>query len=400
MRTNEKLLHDALIPLPDEEYSTATVTPVSDETMDDGGYMNAPVAPSPAAESEAMAGLMAPAHSAPTKQRRDWDTLRTERIEGALDMLWNPDAGLPWAWENLTKATDTIKLGDLVVVTAYTGSGKTTFLQNNVNAWAAMDEKVLYFGTEQSVRSLTFKNACLSLGVSFSDAVRGRLSPKWTLRLEKAIRAQGEAPFNNISFYPSPAPTLSEVERAMRLAVKSGIRNHVVDHLGCITPDVTNKATARMSRWEFVMYCIMTLKNLATELNSRCIIAAQLMAEETSDIAKHSKPNMKSVQGGQAVSQWADLCLGLFQPFRRGATDEEKLAVKRGEADISTVVEPQTAAVVQLKHREGMVARTELFWVKHNLFTPRTVEDTFSSLPASEYEDEVRAKEMGIWAEV
>lgn len=374
MKTNDKLLHDALIPTADSEYE------------DDGGYMHAPA---PYRADEALARVMAPAHAEPAKAVRNYDSLLNERVDGALSMLYNPDPGLPWASDALTQMVDTIKRGDLVVVTAYTGAGKTTFMQNNIEAWAAMGERVLYFGTEQHVDALTFKAACMAARVSFSDAVRGRLSPKWTRALEKAIMAQRAFPYNNVVFYPSPNPTLGEAVKAITRGVKDGILNHGIDHLGCISPD---PAQARMSRWEFVMHCVATFKNLAVKLRCRIILAAQLMADETSDAAKHNKPNMKAVQGGQAVSQWADLVLGIYQPYRMDATKEEKLAVARGEADILTVIEPQTAAVAQLKHREGIIPRTTLYWVKNNRFTERGAERTMPlKLSQTEYEQDKRA---------
>jgi energy-coupling factor transporter ATP-binding protein EcfA2 len=379
MLTNDKMLHDALAPIADDAGPMACY----DASLDDVGFMHLPTAASAAAEEETLARLIAPPHEA-KRERRTFKTLGNEQTDEALEMLYNADPGLSWAWDELTEITDTIKPGDLVVVSAYTGSGKTTFVQNNTAAWSQMGEKVLMFGTEQKAAALRFKMACMRIGVNFSNAVRGRLDRKWTLRLEQAIKELNQAPFDNVSFYPDSSPTLNQVIVAIRAAHKAGIRTSVLDHLGCMCPD---REHASMTRWAFNGMAVQQLKDLCTELGHRLIIAAQLMSgDEGGDAARHTRPQLNKIQGGQMIAQFADLVIAIFQPQKTGVGDEAKLAVKRGEADLSTIVEPNTATVVQLKHREGMPPRMAMFWVKNNRFTPRRHGETLETLPISEYE--------------
>lgn len=328
--------------------------------------------------------------SAEPRAHRRFSELRNQRVDGALSLVRNSNGGfaLPEAMAKLQEHTDTWMPGDLVIIPAYTGAGKTTLVQNIVVGWAELGHQILFFGTEQEPAGLTLKAGCLIAGVPVMDARRGRLRPKWKKMLEAAIEGQRVAPYDKITYYPSTSPTSREVMDAIRASGKNGVRIFVLDYLGRVdTSDMGKDA-----EWCRTKTFVKALKTMATELNVLVVCTAQLMKGENAAYAAHVKPEMVNIQGGQAVGQEADIVIGIFQPMRRGVPQASLMAVRNGEMEVSEVIEPMTAAVVVLKHREdgGRRGRIALFWVKHNRLTPRDPSELYlpTEIQRSRYEVE------------
>lgn len=325
------------------------------------------------------------------KVKRSLETILKDRVSGALGMLDNPDPGLSWPWPNLTAATDTMCEGDLILIAAYTGSGKTTFLQNCQHYWARKEIKQMYFGTEQAVDALTLKAACMTIGVPFRDARRGRVKGVWLKRLKDAVRAQGQAPFNNITYYPEPEPTPDDLEKAIRYGAKQGIKVFIIDYLGRV------KLPGEQPEWMEGKQLVVRLKNLAVKLKIRIIAAIQVNGNPNDKTQKFYPPDPDNFQWGKAPAREADQVIGVFQPIKKGIDEETITAFKRGEIDMSQIVEPHSGATVVIKFREDgvFVGGVCTFWVKNNLFTVRRKLDSRPpEAPKGGYRAYVRKGEM------
>jgi len=321
--------------------------------------------------------------------------LCTERVAGALTLANTKFKGYDLPWLNLQQHTDTLLPGDLVVFAAYTGSGKTTVVQNLTDHWAKEGHSILVFPTEQRPDAMTLKQGCLMAGIPLMDARRGRLDRDWKAKLDAAIALQGQAPYDRVTYYPSPEPTTSEVLDAIKAAAGKGVGIFVVDYLGRIDyADIRAGA-----EWEKVKIFVRQLKNLAVKLNVLIIACAQMMKGESAALAAHRKPDMGNIQGGQSVGQEADICLGIYQPLSKTATDLDLQQVQRGGMNVEEVIEKSTAAIVVLKHREdgSRRGRHALFWVKHNRLVMRNTQDAVmpEELEFSEYERDMERKHDG-----
>ena len=54
---------------------------------------------------------------------------------------------------------------------------------------------------------------------------------------------------------------------------------------------------------------------------------------------------------GGHKEQYADLFLGTYRPLNPGATKDQLAAVRDGNADVSTILAPNTTAINVIKHR-------------------------------------------------
>ena len=298
---------------------------------------------------------------------RSLETILNDRVSGALSILDNPDPGISWPWPNLTEATDTMCGGDLVLIAAYTGSGKTTFLQNCQNTWARKGIRQMYFGTEQAVDTLTLKAACLNTGIFFRDARRGRVKGRFFKALKEAVKAQAHAPFSNITYYPDPEPSGDDLEKAIRYGAKQGVKVFIVDYLGRV------RLPGKKAEWVEGKELVVRLKNLAVKLKVLVIAAVQVNGNANDKLQKYYPPDPDNFQWGKAPAREADQVIGVFQPVKKGVHEDALDAFRRGEVDLNKVVEPHSAAAVVLKFREEgvFVGNTCLFWVVDNVFTVR-----------------------------
>ncbi len=329
--------------------------------------------------------LEAPARSA--RKRRDLAVVRQERVDGALAILANATPGVRWPWPSLNMQTDTLVPGTVILMAAYTGSGKTTVALNAVQYWSKSGHEVLYFGTEQSASSLTLKTACMDLGVPYADAIRGRLSAHWVGRVEAAVSEQAAS---SVTYYPHNSPTVSDVEAAIRASAREARRAGkqlvvVLDYLGHFDLGELRGDFPQRNR-DFAKL----LKKLAVELSIIVVECAQVGAGDLAgSMIRHTKPEIAQIQGGTGIQQEADVILGVYAPLKRDVTEEQRAGVRAGHEDLSTIVEPYTAAIALLKHREGaMLGSTSLFWVRHNRLYQRKRTDRIlpPELELSEYE--------------
>lgn len=307
-----------------------------------------------------------------TKRARTAQEFCHERVDDALAILAESKEGIPWPWSNLTQNTDTICEGDLILVVAYTGSGKTTFLQNCLLFWSQLSHKVLYFGTEQSVAMLSLKWACMMLGIPFRDARRGRVKGGLLKRLKAMLNKQRETPLNNISFYPKSDPTPDDLEGAIRRAARKGVKIFVIDYLGRIA------LAGKTAEWIEGKSLMVRLKKLAVELKVVIYAAAQVNGDSQDRLKKHYPPDLDSIQWGKAPAREADIVIAVFQPVKKGLTEEERDGYKRGEIPTDKIIQPNTAVVIVLKQREegAMVGQCASFWVTNNTFYVRNKMDS------------------------
>lgn len=335
----------------------------------------------------------------PTETTDRLAQLCSERVQGAHRLASSTFAGYDLPWLNLQRHTDTFLPGDLIIFAAYTGSGKTTVVQNLTDHWAKKGHSVLVFPTEQRPDAMTLKQGCMMSGIPLMDARRGRLDAHWKAKLDAAIALQGQAPYNRVSYYPSPEPTTTQVLKAIAAAAAKGVDIFVIDYLGRM--DYSDIKTG--SEWQQVKTFVRQLKNLAVKLNVLIVACAQMMKGEAAALAAHRKPDMGNIQGGQAVGMEADICLGIYQPLDKNATDLQLASVQKGYMDVEEVIMKATAAIILLKHREdgSRRGRHALFWVKHNRLVMRNPQDASmpEQLETSEYErDMIRKMDASLFS--
>lgn len=252
--------------------------------------------------------------------------------------------GVATGFPDLDNATAGLQKGNLIILAARPGVGKTT-LAMNIAQYAAINEKknVGFFSLEMSVEELTDR---LSVNVADIDAWRlktGKLTEDEFTKLSTAYGILAEAPI-----YIDDTPGLSILEmrtKARRLQVENGLDLLIVDYLQLA------KSRNLENRVQEVSEISQGLKNLARELKIPVIALSQLSRGVESRNVK--KPQLSDLRESGSIEQDADIVMFLWRE------DEDKL--ENMMLDIA-------------KHRNGALASIPLFFKGDRIkFYPREV---------------------------
>lgn len=252
--------------------------------------------------------------------------------------------GIATGFPDLDNATAGLQKGNLIILAARPGVGKTT-LAMNIAQYAAINNKknIGFFSLEMSVEELTDR---LSVNVADIDAWRlktGKLTEEEFTKLSTAYGILAEAPI-----YIDDTPALSILEmrtKARRLQVENGLDLLIVDYLQLA------RSRNLENRVQEVSEISQGLKNLARELKIPVIALSQLSRGVESRNVK--KPQLSDLRESGSIEQDADIVMFLWRE------DEDKL--ENMMLDIA-------------KHRNGALASIPLFFKGDRIkFYPRDV---------------------------
>lgn len=247
-------------------------------------------------------------------------------------------------------ATGGFAAGELIILAARPGVGKTAFATQIALYNANQDRKALLVSLEMSDSELITRVLCGMAGVD-SRSVRGKnASPKQLERLEQSAERIGDAPL----FVWSPvSATLSKIRAiARQQAAVSPLSMLVVDYLQLMRPESDER---RMQRHEQVSAMSSGLKILARELKVPVLCLAQLNRE-----ADGNEPKLSHLRESGSIEQDADAVLFLH-PGAAAVGDS-----------------PARASLIVAKHRHGDTGKLELAWY------PQTT--TFGEPPNQEWD--------------
>lgn len=273
--------------------------------------------------------------------------------------------------------------GRVIVVTGATGNGKTTLLLELARRAAMRGDKLAYLGTEQPPHELWRTMACalegVPSGVGITDAWDD-LTPadldvirrvRWTLDGDAAPPIDTPAdvrrfventetdlmakigPRLNILDHPMPTP--GAVRAACRRAVQDGARLVVLDHLGRVLGD-----DADAQAYGAKKAATSALVEIAKQEGVCLLVGVQQNRKERGGdhLGPYQPPKLVGLEGGGFIEQEAWACVGVWRPLREPtpgedikAFHEQRRQARAGDIEVREVLEPDTMAVVLLKHR-------------------------------------------------
>jgi len=248
-----------------------------------------------------------------------------EQVEKKIEMLRdNPNAlaGLATGFVELDRKTNGLHPGDLVIVAARPGMGKTSFAMN-IAEHVAIEKKipVAVFSMEMSAEQLTQRVVSSFGRVELGKLRSGHLEDADYSRLVSADSFIREAPM-----YIDETGALSPLDlraRARRLASQHGIKLIIVDYIQLMqvpgTADNRTNEIAAISR---------NLKALAKELSVPIIALSQLNRGLESRDEK--RPRLSDLRESGGIEQDADLVLFIY---REEMYSPDKMEAK-GRAEI------------------------------------------------------------------
>lgn len=230
-----------------------------------------------------------------------------QRVEARIEMLRkNPKAlaGLPTGFIELDKRTQGLHPGDLVIVAARPGMGKTTLAMNIAEHVAFVDNQpVAVFSMEMSGEQLALRVLSSFGRIELGKLKSGHLSDADYDKLVSADALIRKAPL-----YIDETGALSPLElraRARRLAAQHGLKLIVVDYIQLMQVPGT-----RENRTNEVSEITRSLKSLAKELRIPVIALSQLSRANEKE---NRKPKLSDLRDSGGIEQDADMVLFIYR---------------------------------------------------------------------------------------
>ncbi|GBE03872.1 replicative DNA helicase [bacterium BMS3Abin09] len=275
-----------------------------------------------------------------------------------VDKLYNKKeliTGLPTGFMDLDEATTGLHPGDLIVVGARPGMGKTAFCLNVVTN-AAISEKrpIAIFSLEMTKEQLVLRMICSEAEVD-SKAVRSGYHSKEDYR--KLVNSAGRLADVPIYIDDSFNTVLEIRAKSRRLKSEHGLSLIVIDYL-----QLMSGANSNTSREQVISEISRSLKALAKDLSVPIIVISQL--NRSCEMRGGDKrPLIADLRESGAIEQDADIILFLY----------------RGEyySDVKDA-EPGMAELNIAKQRNGPTKRIKLsFLDKYTKFKNYTAKDVY-----------------------
>jgi hypothetical protein len=264
-----------------------------------------------------------------------------------------------WPWSSLQDLIGSILPGDVGVIGARTGDGKSTFVANLIRGLVWPDPRkvsgITVAPLEQSPAVFQVKLACLDVCLPIPEVFRHqwhRMPDGSRERLLEAVARQGQRPLREAVNY-CPASTLNREGLATLVSTAAEWHHRlvIIDHLhhmehGDGPENRGIRATMKLA------------KDLARRHDIAILFTAQLGRGDLRDRKrKFYPPELTDLQGASGIEQVADWVLLLHQPLLAETKSGDIEEVLTGQRDYRSVFKLDTVAVTCAKHRLDGTAR-------------------------------------------
>lgn len=193
--------------------------------------------------------------------------------------------------------------GELVILAARPGVGKTTFAMQVAAHNAARERRVLFVSLEMRDRELVARMLSGDPGVDSRRLRAGRLG---TADIDKLRAAADDIRDLPVRVWAPPSATLARIRGvAKREVAFGGLSLLVVDYIGLIRPAAGD---TKRPRFEQVGEVSAGLKSLAKELDVPVLALCQLNRE-----ADGTEPRLSNLRDSGSIEQDADVVLFLHR---------------------------------------------------------------------------------------
>ncbi len=220
--------------------------------------------------------------------------------------------GIGSGFTNLDRLTGGWKPGNLIVVAARPGLGKTAFvLQIALHAAQVEGRPVAFFSQEMSAEELVLRLSSMMSGIPLKALVDATLSDEDFARLERTWES-----LRDIPLYIDETPGLTVLDlraRATLLHIHHDVAMIIVDYLQLLRGAPTRKMTNREQEVSFIS---RSLKILAKDLSLPVIAVSQLNRQP--ERRQGFRPELADLRESGAIEQDADIVMFLYRPEKHG----------------------------------------------------------------------------------
>lgn len=239
---------------------------------------------------------------------------RAAAIEASLEIDRRMQAGtfggLPTGIPALDEFTGGFFPGEVTVVAAATGSGKTSLALQAAAHNAARGRTVYFVSMEMRHTELSTRLACAESGVNGHDVRLGRLNSEDFHRLSLAFGQQSDT----LMIHPPGPVNVHGLAREARRLARKDLALVVVDYIGLIHAVSSKKEQTRQDDVAGISHA---LKDLARTLDVPVLVLSQF---NRNVVDNHYKPRLTELKESSAIEQDADVVWFI----RRKERKEEK----------------------------------------------------------------------------
>lgn len=255
--------------------------------------------------------------------------------------------GIPTGFIDLDNLTNGLHGGQMIIVAARPGVGKSTLALDFMRSCSIKHNKAsVIFSLEMSKSEIGMRLLSAETEIRLSDMRAGRMSDEAWAKLANRVGQISEAP---LFIDDSANLTMMEIRsKARRLKQKHDLQMIVVDYL-----QLMSSGKRVESRQQEVSEFSRQLKLLAKELDVPLVAISQLNRGPESRTDK--RPQLADLRESGSLEQDADMVMLLYRPDSQDKDDE-----RAGEADI-----------ILAKHRGGPIDTVQ---VAHQLHYSKFVD--------------------------
>ena len=245
------------------------------------------------------------------RDERDEVAILRELVDKAmfdLESIQNRDSaftGLPTGFRDLDTLTSGLQPGNLIVIAARPGVGKSSFATNLARNIAVTGEPVSIFSLEMSRWEIGMRLLCAEARVPWDRIRNKRVGPDDWTRVVQAAETLHDAPLSIVDSGSINIVDIRAKARRMRTGRK-GLSLIIVDYLQLMShpsmggrrPDSRQQEIAEISR---------SLKMLAKELDIPVIAISQLNRDP--ERRQDKRPQLSDLRESGAIEQDADVVM-------------------------------------------------------------------------------------------
>lgn len=234
----------------------------------------------------------------------DEASLLVEKIK--LGLMNEADVGIPFPWPDWNRRFGLAKPGELIIVSARPGMGKSSCCRQIVQEWSKRG-KVLLFSREMTVKQIAPLLVQSQLKVSWRDVMRGIITNADMATFQKGLM---DIKSLKLEVYDKDRTLAHIVTRAKAHAQVDKPVAICVDYLQRYDAQQERGETRDMALGRFTM----AMKDLAIELNIPVILLAQLNRAVERE---NREPRMSDLRESGNLEQDADRIIFLNAPDHR-----------------------------------------------------------------------------------
>ena len=204
--------------------------------------------------------------------------MKNENPYGALIL-----DGTPTGIETLDQITLGYKPGDLIILAAQTGHGKTAFALNTALATSVQsNQPCLYINTEMSRQQIALRWGCTLSGIDHGKIRNGAITNEEFSQITEAYRKLTESGVYTVHIPNLTPAKLASISRKAK--IKKDVQLIIVDYIGRM-----ETTDPRLQEWQVLYNIIKAQKQLAQNLGCAVMCLVQLNPDGSLQGAKKMK---------------------------------------------------------------------------------------------------------------